>query len=784
MPYREAQMCLGTKWANSYYLFFLSGTSTPANVYMNGTLTTAFPTTGRVASDSYGRFPAIYLDPSVIYRVQFFSSASAQQWQVDPYTSQLSTVGTSSLSAYGFQIAATGEFTLDAPNTGGTGVTLTLKAGVLGSAALRVTGTLAGNSAIIINSSATTGAQTATFNANNKPGTPPASTYAVTATAAPTGSYTGGNLTAAFTGTTASNYTVTLSTGQNLYNVTFTNGAVAFSVASTTITGTPTTALSVQTPVTPAGWLPITCDGVQYYTPIWHGNNFTPYAANPTAVGEVINASSVTFGGNGFTAVVGGTVTPGNWFSPATIGIGAGYYINITKTGGLSGLAFDVASNIFATAAPSGATYTGGTLTANFTGNTASNYVLLLSTGQSISGCTFTNGSTTFTCPSTNITGTPNVVLQVSTQGVWANITTGSITINSNAQATVTGTYLLSSSVSGSPIVAAGTITLSNNNGVQSQSYSGTTPIIFAGNGTVTVNGLGSSNWYSPTTSNVGSSYWINITQTGGTSGYSFSAASGAWTNITNAGLSIGISGTGASSYNVTGTYIIASDSAGVNQLGSGTISLTGGFTPVTHTYTSGSSATETVPTGASTVRIELLGSGGGGNSTGGNATFGADGGGGGLAILSSISVTGGQTLTYTVGAGAAAVFNNNIGNSGGVSSVSGSVAGGPVSMSVSGAAGGQYSGGIAYGGIGGVASGGTTNTQGNTGGTGSSGRGGNGLSGTYVTGGTGGLSNNTAGGNGGNGGNYGAGSGAATNNGTTGSSGVASGGQVAFHYT
>jgi hypothetical protein len=196
---------------------------------------------------------------------------------------------------------------------GGTGVTLTINAGVLGTAALEVIGTLPGNSAIIINSSATTGAQTATFTATNKPGTATSS---------------------------------------------------------------------------PAGWLPITCDGVQYYTPIWHGNNFTPYAANPTAVGEIIVGSSVTFGGNGLTTAVG-TATPGNWFSPTTVGIGAGYYINITRTGGTTGVNFSAA------------------------------------------------------------------------QGAWTNITSGGLSISTTGgTGTVTGTYQLSSSVSGSPIVASGTIQL------------------------------------------------------------------------------------------------------------------------------------------------------------------------------------------------------------------------------------------------------------------------------------------------------------------------------------
>jgi hypothetical protein len=170
-PFYEAQSCLGPAFSASTYQFFLSGTSTPANVYQDGALTTPFPITGVVPSDNFGRFPPIYLDTSVIYRVQFFDNTNTQQWQVDPYTPPLSTVGSSSLSSHGINFASTGEVTLLAPATGGTGVTLTLNCGALGSSALALEGTLPGNSALIVNSSATTGAHTATFTAANKPGT-------------------------------------------------------------------------------------------------------------------------------------------------------------------------------------------------------------------------------------------------------------------------------------------------------------------------------------------------------------------------------------------------------------------------------------------------------------------------------------------------------------------------------------------------------------------------------------------------------------------------------------
>jgi hypothetical protein len=132
-----------------------------------------------------------------------------------------------------------------------------------------------------------------------------------------------------------------------------------------------------------------------------------------------------------------------------------------------------------------------------------------LSTGQQITGCTFTNGSANFTCPSTAISGTPTTVLTVSINSVWTNITAGGLTISSNAQSPLYGSYQLSSSISGLPIVANGFITLVGITGVASPTYNGSANLVLAGNGTATLGGVASSNWYAPTTANVGASYWI-----------------------------------------------------------------------------------------------------------------------------------------------------------------------------------------------------------------------------------------------------------------------------------
>lgn len=694
MTLREPQVCLGPAYAQAAYKFFLTGTSTPANVYENGTLTTPFPITGTVTADNFGRFPPIYLDPSITYKAQLYDKNNTLVWTVDPYTAPLATTGTSSNSTYGPKIAVTGEVSFAAPNSGGTGITLTLNAGSKGTSPLKVSSVVAGNSTIIVNSSATTGAQTATFTATNKPGTATSS---------------------------------------------------------------------------PAGWLPITCDGVQYYTPIWHGNNFTPYTPNPSAVGEVITGQSVVFGGNGVTTSTGGTASPGNWFAPSATGIGASYYINITKTSGLSGLAFSAA------------------------------------------------------------------------QGAWTNIGSGGLTVTSNAQAAIGGTYQLSSSVTGSPVVASGIITLSGNNGVQSSSYSGQPILGINGDGTASVNGIGASNWYLPTTSNIGSGYWINITRTGGSTGVNFTAAQGAWTNIPNTGMSIGINGTGGQF--ATGTYQIASDSAGVHVLGSGSVTLTnanvqspnwtsaapltvggdgtvnggalgswyaptttgigagfyldltrtGGTTGVNfsvaqgswtnigsgglsinligytgdvgtvtasgnwqisnsgsgspvlgsgtisvsisgltviHVYTSGSGS-EAIPLGTTTVTAEAWGSGAGGGA-GSGGTAGGGGGGGAYArsVQSASSLGGsGSTFNYSVGAAGTA------GNSGNASTITAGTVTGWTNITTNGGAAGQAWNVGAAGGVGGTASGGnaanTTGNAGQTGGGSTIAHGGAGISGT-----------------------------------------------------
>jgi hypothetical protein len=179
------------------------------------------------------------------------------------------------------------------------------------------------------------------------------------------------------------------------------------------------------------------------------------------------------------------------------------------------------------------------------------------------------------------------------------------------------------------------------------------------------------------------------------------------------------------------------------------------GFVPVTNTYTSGTAATETVPTGATSCTITVDGAGGSGAFDG--TTFQPGGGGGSARSVKAIAVTGGNTFTYTVAPQVAGVggFDQN-GTNGAASTVTGSPSGGSVNMSGGGGQGGLTGG---TGGAGGTASGGDTNTSGSAG--------------AVFTGGTAasGAGNSVAPGGGGNGA-------------FSGTSDVGARGQVSFAYT
>lgn len=76
-----------------------------------------------------------------------------------------------------------------------------------------------------------------------------------------------------------------------------------------------------------------------------------------------------------------------------------------------------------------------------------------------------------------------------------------------------------------------------------------------------------------------------------------------------------------------------------------------GSVTPIpsTEVFTTGTSATWTIPTGITKVRITVVG-GGGAGAAGSASSGGGGGGGGGTAIKTLTGLTPGNTLTYTVG--------------------------------------------------------------------------------------------------------------------------------------
>jgi hypothetical protein len=180
-PYPRPLNVAGLTLPQGYYNFFLSGTTTPAPVYQNAALTVPYPATllpflstsalyNAAQSDATGTFQPIFLNPTLIYRVQLYNSVGTLIEDVDPYVPQMPAVGNGQMI-----VNAQGEFTIAAPAAGGNGVTLTVVARS-GVQALTLQGAAAGTPLIIANNTVLVGTQTATFAATNKPGsatTPP-----------------------------------------------------------------------------------------------------------------------------------------------------------------------------------------------------------------------------------------------------------------------------------------------------------------------------------------------------------------------------------------------------------------------------------------------------------------------------------------------------------------------------------------------------------------------------------------------------------------------------------
>lgn len=72
----------GTYQPGCYLYFYATGTTTQTNVYADGNLTT--PLAQPVVAAADGRFVPIYMDPSIIYRVQLYSASNVLLEDTDP----------------------------------------------------------------------------------------------------------------------------------------------------------------------------------------------------------------------------------------------------------------------------------------------------------------------------------------------------------------------------------------------------------------------------------------------------------------------------------------------------------------------------------------------------------------------------------------------------------------------------------------------------------------------------------------------------------------------------
>jgi hypothetical protein len=85
MPVLRAIDQNGQPMAGARLQFYLTGTTTPTNVYSSSTLAT--PLSNPVVADSGGLFAPIYLDPTIVYRCQLLTSAGILVEDIDPVSS-------------------------------------------------------------------------------------------------------------------------------------------------------------------------------------------------------------------------------------------------------------------------------------------------------------------------------------------------------------------------------------------------------------------------------------------------------------------------------------------------------------------------------------------------------------------------------------------------------------------------------------------------------------------------------------------------------------------------
>jgi hypothetical protein len=172
-PIARPLSAAGFAMPGAYYNFYVSGSTVPATVYQDAALTLPWPAASLngsnplfsvVQADGTGAMPPIFLVPTMIYRVQLYSSTWNLIEDVDPYVPSMPVTGNGQII-----VDAEGEVTIAAPIPGGTGITLTVTSRS-GGTALELVGSGAGAPAIIANTTVVVGTQTATFTATNKPG--------------------------------------------------------------------------------------------------------------------------------------------------------------------------------------------------------------------------------------------------------------------------------------------------------------------------------------------------------------------------------------------------------------------------------------------------------------------------------------------------------------------------------------------------------------------------------------------------------------------------------------
>jgi hypothetical protein len=591
-------------------------------------------------------------------------------------------------------------------------------------------------------------------------------------------SLTGGAATSVTVSTQAGHGTATASGTSISYTpTTGYSGSDSFQYTATNVSGTSSPAIATIT-VNPTAPIANNVSAT-----IGYNSTNTPITLNITG-GTPTSVSVFVQAGHGTATASGTSIT----YTPTTGYSGSdSFQYKASNAGGTSAAATatitvnpgpPVANNVSATV---GYNSTNTPITLNITGGAPSSVSVSTQAGH---GTATASGTSITYTPTTGYFGPDSFQYKATNVSGTSAAATATITVNPNSPIANNVSATVNYNSTSNPITLNITGGAATSVAVSTQ----------AGHGTATASGT--SITYTPTTGYSGAdSFQYTATNAGGTS----SPATASITvkpqapvannvsatvafNSTNNPISLNITGGAASSVAVASqaahgtatasgasiTYTPTSGYSGPDSFtytatnatatsAAATVSVTvSPFSPVTHTYTSGSGATETVPVGAQHVVITVDGGGGGGQCKAGTGGLLGAGGGGAGETVKTIGVTGGNTLTYTVGVGGDATGCPINGSPGGASTVSGSVSGGSVSLT--GGSGGGGTTGV--GGTAGSGSGGDTNLSGTAGS-------------STAQGGAGGDSpSSTGAGNGGSGGN--AQGGAAPGN----------AGQVKFAYT